>query len=133
MSEQLNLDPLKKALQQLEAGLKEVKNTPADELRRDGVIQRFEYSMDLAWKSIQRYLKVIAQADEATIRTKKDLFREAARLKLIASAEDWIAHYEARNETTHVYNMATAVAVFERASLFLPDAKALVESLNNAT
>ncbi len=130
---EFNVGPLEKALKQLEAGLDKMKIDPSDELRRDGVIQRFEYSMDLAWKLIQRYLKVEAQVDEASIRTKKDLFREAARLKLIASAESWIGHYEARNEASHVYNLETAIAVFERAYMFLLDAKELLESLRHAT
>jgi nucleotidyltransferase substrate binding protein (TIGR01987 family) len=130
--EELNLEPLENALRQLEEGLKKAQLDLTDELHRDGVIQRFEYSMDLAWKNIQRYLKVIAQIDEAAIRTKKDLFREAARLKLIADAEAWIQHYEARNETSHGYDQKIAIVVFERAAIFLPDAKALLESLRNA-
>jgi len=108
-----------------------MKLDPNDELRRDGVIQRFEYSMDLSWKLIQRYLKIYTEIDEASLRTKKDLFREAARLKLITNAEAWIGHYEARNETSHVYNLETAKAVFERAAMFLPDAKELLESLHH--
>jgi nucleotidyltransferase substrate binding protein (TIGR01987 family) len=129
----LNLSPFEKALKQVEAGLDHMKTNPLDELSRDGVIQRFEYSMDLAWKLLQRYLKVVAQVDEATIRTKKDLFREAARLKLVANAEAWIGHYEARNDASHTYNPETAKLVFERAGMFLPDAKELLESLRRAT
>ena len=128
--EELNLDPLENALRQLEIGLKETQAN-LTELNRDGVIQRFEYCMDLSWKSIQRYLKVIAQIDEAKIRTKKDLFREAARLKFIQDAERWIEHYDARNDTSHGYDQRTAIMIFERVSMFLPDAKALLESLRN--
>lgn len=130
--DKLNLDALAKALKQLEEGLAEAKNNPGDDLRRDGVIQRFEYSMDLCWKLIQRYIKVNAIVNEADIRTKKDLFREAARLKLIGSAEDWIGHYETRNETSHVYNKESASAVFERAIMFLPHAQDLLNSLRHA-
>jgi nucleotidyltransferase substrate binding protein (TIGR01987 family) len=130
--ENLNFDPLAKALTQLEHGLAEAQHNPGDDLRRDWVIQRFEYSMDLCWKLLQRYFKINAIVDKSDIRTKKDLFREAARLKLIASAEDWIGHYEARNETSHVYNRDSAIAVFERAAMFLPHAQALLDSLRHA-
>jgi nucleotidyltransferase substrate binding protein (TIGR01987 family) len=130
--EELNLKPLENALNQLAAGLKQANQDLDNDLYRDGVIQRFEYCMDLSWKAIQRYLKVIAQIDEATIRTKKDLFREAARLRLIVDAGAWIEHYEARNETSHVYDRKIAMMVFERAVVFLPDAQALLESLRNA-
>lgn len=129
----LNVAPLEKALAQLESGMAIMDTAPDDELRRDGVIQRFEYSVDLSWKLIQRYLKVIADIDEASIRTKKDLFREAARLKLIRNAESWFGHLEARNEASHVYNPEIAKAVFERATKFLPDARELLEALRNAS
>jgi nucleotidyltransferase substrate binding protein (TIGR01987 family) len=129
---QLNLSSLENALKQLEQGFEEARLNPNSEIIRDGVMQRFEYSMDLCWKMIQRYLRVIAQIDDANIRTKKDLFREAARLKLITDAEAWIGHYEARNETSHAYNKEAAELVFKRAVMFFPDAKLLLGSLRHA-
>ena len=99
----LNLEPLEKAIDQLKSGITQCTTDPHNELLRDGGIQRFEYTMDLSWKLLQRYLKHIAQIDESAIRTKNDLFREAARLRIISSAEVWIGHYEARNETPHTY------------------------------
>lgn len=82
MSE-LNLDALAKALKQLDDGLEQAELDPGNALLRDGVIQRFEYSMDLSWKMLQRYLKTIAQLEESRIQSKKDIFREAARSKLL--------------------------------------------------
>jgi nucleotidyltransferase substrate binding protein (TIGR01987 family) len=127
----LNLEPLEKAIEQLKSGIKQSNADPHNELLRDGVIQRFEYTMDLSWKLLQRYLKHIAQIDESAIRTKNDLFREAARLRIIPSAEAWIGHYEARNETSHTYDSETAQRVFERAKLFLLDATSLLETLKH--
>ena len=129
----LNLEPLEKAIEQLRSGIKQSLADPDNELLRDGVIQRFEYTMDLSWKMIQRYLKHIAQVEESAIRTKKDLFREAGRLQIIMDPEAWLEHYEARNETSHTYDSQTAEAVFIRAELFLPDAISLLETLRHAT
>ena len=131
--EELNLTALENALKQLQEGLDRAKSDPNDELWRDGVIQRFEYSMDLCWKLIQRYLTVIAQVSDSSIRTKKDLFREAAKRDLISNIEAWFKHYEARNETSHTYDKEIAKKVFNRAAVFLPDAKILLESLRDAT
>jgi hypothetical protein len=36
--------------------------------------------MDLCWKLIQRYFKINGILDEASIRTQKDLFREAGKM-----------------------------------------------------
>ena len=130
---ELNLDPLEKAIEQLKSGLDQSHENPDNELLRDGVIQRFEYTMDLSWKMIQRYLKHIAQVEESAIRTKKDLFREAGKLGLISNVEAWFGYYEARNETSHTYDPQIAESVFEQAELFLPDAISLLEALKHAT
>jgi nucleotidyltransferase substrate binding protein (TIGR01987 family) len=128
-----NIEPLERAIAQLERGLQQYDAMPNDDLARDGVIQRFEYTIDLCWKLLQRYLKDIAQIDDAVIRTKKDLFREGARLRLLPDAATWIAHYEARNETSHTYNADVAARVFARARLSAKDARDLMEALRDAT
>ena len=129
----LNLEPLEKAIEQLRSGIKQSQADPDNELLRDGVIQRFEYTMDLSWKMIQRYLKHIAQVEESAIRTKKDLFREAGRLRLITNVEAWFGYYEARNETSHTYDPPIAESVFKQAEMFLPDATRLLEALKHAS
>ena len=129
----LNLEPLEKAIEQLKMGIKQSQAESDNALLRDGVIQRFEYTMDLSWKMIQRYLKHIAQVDESAIRTKKDLFREAARIRIITNVEAWFGYYEARNETSRIDDPRIAQSVFEQAELFLPDAINLLEALRHAT
>ncbi len=130
---ELILDPLEKALGQLESGILESKAEPDNDLLRDGVIQRFEYTMDLCWKLIQRFLKHIAQVEDSLIRSKKDLFREGARLGLLENVEAWFGYYEARNITSHTYDEQTARAVYIQAERFLPDAKRLLAALKDAT
>ena len=129
---ELNLEPLEKAISQLKSGIEQSRTVSDNDLLRDGVIQRFEYTMDLSWKMIQRYLKHIVQVDESVLRTKKDLFREAARLRLITNVEAWFGYYESRNETSHIYNSQIAESVFAQAELFLPDAIRLLEELKHA-
>ncbi len=128
----LDLYALHAAINQLEQGLSLADAQPENELMRDGVIQRFEYTMDLCWKIMQRYFKLL-QIDASIIRSKNDLFREAARLKIIASAEAWMMHYAARNETSHDYNTEKARQVYAQVKHFLPDAKKLLETLQNVS
>jgi len=127
----LNFDALEAAIAQLEKGLDEAAQHPNNELMRDGVIQRFEYTMDLSWKMMQRYLKLI-QIDDSVIRSKNDIFREAARVRIITSAESWIGYYAARNETAHDYNTQKAQLVYQQAQLFLSDVKTLYRTLQDA-
>jgi hypothetical protein len=91
---ELILDPLEKALVQLESGILESRTEPDNALLRDGVIQRFEYTMALCRKLIQRFLRHIAQVEDSAIRTRKDLFREGARLGLLENVEAWFGYYE---------------------------------------
>ena len=121
-----SIDALKKAVNQFEKGIIKAEAFPDDDLMRDGAIQRFEYTMELSWKLIQRYLKDVVMISPSAIETKHDLFREAAKLNLIFDVEKWIAYYKARNSTSHDYDEEKAKAMFQTAAHFLEDAKKLV-------
>lgn len=123
------IDALKKAISQFEQGVMRSLDNPQDELIRDGVIQRFEYTMDLTWKLLNRFLKNYIGIDENSIRTKKDIFREAAKQNLIFNAENWFTYYEARNQTSHDYDSEKACAIYETSKLFLVDVKKLIDRL----
>lgn len=121
---------LEQAVKALEVGLDEHRDYPYLLTVRDGVIQRFEVAMDLAWKLMQRTLKEVYGVDSATIRAKSDIFREAEKNGLIADAEVWINHYEARNQTSHIYDAKQAEGVFEEVPRFLPDVRDFLKRLS---
>lgn len=124
----IDVTPFEKAINALERGILRSSSAPGDEELRDAVIQRFEFTMDLAWKLLQRYLKNAGISDYE-IRTKRDLFREAARIGLIEDPEKWFAYYEARNATSHTYNQEIAEQVHQTALRFFPAAQSLLQSL----
>jgi nucleotidyltransferase substrate binding protein (TIGR01987 family) len=128
----LNFDSLTNALARLEEGFVDAANYPNLLTVRDGVIQRFEIAMDLSWKLMQRTLKEIYQLDDGLLLSKKDIFRQAAKYRLLDDTEAWLGHYEARNRTSHIYDNAEASRTFERASAFLADAKITLERLRRA-
>jgi nucleotidyltransferase substrate binding protein (TIGR01987 family) len=113
---------LEQANEALKQGLIEHHEYPHLLSVRDGCIQRFEVAIDLSWKLMQRVLKEVFGLQQTDIRTKEDLFRESEKNGLIADAEEWIEHYEARNLTSHTYNADTANEVFE----LVPDLPVLV-------
>lgn len=128
----LSVDALEKALARLEEGFGEALRYPHLLTVRDGCIQRFEIAMDLSWKLMQRALKDLYQVDEASILSKKDIFRQAARYRLLEDTEAWFGHYEVRNKTSHLYDSEEAARAFERAQTFLIDAKLTLERLRHA-
>jgi nucleotidyltransferase substrate binding protein (TIGR01987 family) len=124
----VNLNALKKAV----VSLKEAANEPMihdkkiGEFIRDSVIQRFEYTYELSWKSLQRYLK---QAYNFQADSLRQLYREAGRIGLIDNVESWFAYQEARNLTSHTYNEITAEETYKVALQFAYDAEKLLHKL----
>jgi len=130
MSDELSFDALEKAIAVLEEGLLEHAQYPQLLTVRDGVIQRFEVAVDVSQKLMKRVLLDIFRIDAA--RVQKNTTREAASMGLIADAEAWIGHINARNETSHTYDSAKANQVFQTIPGFLPDARDLLARLKNA-
>jgi nucleotidyltransferase substrate binding protein (TIGR01987 family) len=128
----LSVEALQLAVAAVEQGLREHEQYPALLSIRDGVIQRFEIAMDLSWKLMHRALKEIYGVAEERVRTKKDIFREASSYGLVADAEAWLDHYDARNQTAHIYDADIAQQVFAHIPSFLPDARDLIGRLKDA-
>ncbi len=133
----LDLSSLKQALTSLKTAVSVVESAQEnDEFSTDmidtikaGVIQNFEFSYELCWKFIQRWIRINKTPEEANPHTRKDLFRLAARYGLIDSPVKWFEYGEARNITAHTYNKEKADIVFEAALRFLDDARYLFNQL----
>lgn len=95
----------KNALVLLEEGL-EIE-TPS-KLEREGIIQRFEYTFDLAWKTLKDFLEYQGYQG---ITGSRDTFREAFKQGIITDGEVWMQMIEIRNLTSHVYDEETAAEI----------------------
>lgn len=116
--------PLERALLSLQEAQAQ---PPRNELERDGVIQRFEYTFELCWKSIRRYLIFLGRADVSG--SPRPLFRDALEEHLIPDIDPWFTYLEARNATVHIYNRDQAEKVFKAIEGFSADAEALLHAL----
>jgi nucleotidyltransferase substrate binding protein (TIGR01987 family) len=81
------------------------------ELEQEGVIQRFEYTQELAWSVLKDYLEY---QGTPSIVGSRDAVREAFRANLIDRGDVWMEMIQSRNDTSHTYNEQTADAVFLR-------------------
>jgi nucleotidyltransferase substrate binding protein (TIGR01987 family) len=134
----LDLSSLHKAIDSLERTLKvaenkslvaELDNDVKDAIRA-GVIQNFEFTYELCWKFMRRWLKENADIEEAEHpRTRKELFRLAARFGLIKQPLAWFSYGDARNLTSHTYDENKAESVYEAAVGFVEDARYLLDKL----
>lgn len=119
------LSPLNKALASLQAALAQPKN----EFVRDAVIQRFEYTYELAWKMLKRHLDESEGAAAIDPLSRKDLFRLGGERGIVENVEAWLVYHRARNETSHTYDEGKAEQVYDVARQFAGDAEKLLREL----
>ncbi|MCC6158190.1 MAG: nucleotidyltransferase substrate binding protein [Deltaproteobacteria bacterium] len=96
---------------------------------KSGVIQHFEFTYELCWKFIKRWLETNIAHAVADGVTRRELFRMAAENRLIDDVERWMRHHDARNRTSHTYDPNTAENVWLAARDFAGDARGLLAAL----
>jgi len=88
-------------------------------LEKEGVIQRFEYTHELAWNTLKDFLSY--QGVSSIMLGSRDATREAFAAGLIRKGEKWMEMIKSRNLTSHTYNEDTANEIFAKIiSDFLP-------------
>ncbi len=102
-------------------------NQAQQETIRAGVIQNFEFTYELCWKFIQRWIRANVSQEDASSVTRKDLFRIAAQRGLIQEPQKWFDYSESRNMTSHTYDREQAESVFEAATKFIEEAESLLK------
>ncbi len=92
--------------------LKEVVDQEEDEqgILVDAAIQRFEFCIELFWKTIKRLL----QYEGVISSTPKEVLKHAFQQHWFDDEMIWIGMLEDRNKTSHIYEEATALAIFKR-------------------
>ncbi len=100
----------KKALQQLQSAVELRHQRTLSNLEKQGVIQAFEFTHELAWNVLKDYLQ---DQGNQNIKGSKDATREAFKVELIADGEPWMAMIQSRNISSHTYNEHIAEALVE--------------------
>ena len=88
----LRFESYSKALLRLKEAVEQTRQHPLSDLEKDGIIQRYEFTHELAWKVM------------------KDCSRDASRLafqmSLITDIDGWLEMIRYRNLTSHIYEKA---------------------------
>jgi nucleotidyltransferase substrate binding protein (TIGR01987 family) len=82
-----------------------------DEMIKEGLIQRFEYTHELAWKVMKDFAEYQGTTN---ISGSRDAIREALQMNLIQSGEVWMDMMLSRNKSSHTYNEATANEIYSK-------------------
>ena len=74
------------------------------------MIQRFEYTFELAWKTLKDYLIYGGVGFDQI--TPRSVIKEAFAAKIIRDGQTWINMLEQRNLMSHTYDRRTFETVF---------------------
>lgn len=119
------LADLKNALVRLQGAL----NLPAEnDVIKAGCIQYFEFSFELAWKTIKRIAEEEGLAD---CNSPKSALRAAFSNGWIEMEEVWLDMLSARNKMSHTYSAEDAIGIFEKLPAYADALQALVENSTN--
>lgn len=94
--------------------LNEVMTVAEDDIARDALIQRFEFTYELAWKAMFYWLRDMGESVPEVVRP---VLQAAFKAGLVTDAGVWERIKDFRDETSHTYNKdkAVEVAAFVRA------------------
>lgn len=134
----LDLSALQRALTSFDAVVTETRNKAfmdtLSDIQRNafiaGAIQNFEFSYELCWKFMKRWLEQNLGSSYVDGVSRRELFRLAHESRLIESVDDWMLYHRARNRTSHVYDQKVADEVYGIAVQFLPAAQHLLQNLD---
>ena len=128
---ELDLTPFNNALKKLIEGLERYELDTSDDQVRDGLIQRFEFTYELAHKMMRRYLaESSANIESINELSFQGLIRTASDKKLIKGDwSDWSTYREMRGKTSHTYDESIAILVVEGIPAFIEEASHLQKVL----
>ena len=120
------LENLIKNLKKANQRLKESVSLKPTRINKDASIQRFEFTFELSWKTIQFYIK-----DQGLdCKSPKSCMREGARLEIIENLKNWFEYLKARNFIAHTYNEKLADKVYREAKKFPREVNNLLRKLS---
>ncbi|PCI97913.1 MAG: nucleotidyltransferase [Flavobacteriales bacterium] len=101
-----------KALNQL---TKFIEKGELNELEEQGLIQSFEYTHEIAWKTLKDFLK---DKGEENLYGSKDTTRLAFKEGLLKNGEVWMDMIKSRNLTSHTYNEEVSTLIVNQIKQF---------------
>ena len=118
----------KKAFEQLQKAFLLSTQRELSDLEKSGVIQTFEYTFELAWKTLKNFLEHKGNFD---ILGSRDAIKLALQYNIIYGNE-WLEMIKARNLTSHIYSEEEVEEILEAIlHRYYPKLLELKEKLEN--
>ena len=104
----------KERFEDFEKALKKLKQAfleEANELVIDGTLQRYEFTFELAWKTIKDYLEY--NGIVSNIASPRNIIQQAYQSKIIKNGDIWIQMMLDRNSLSHLYDEQKSKEIYE--------------------
>ena len=127
----IDITNLKSALETLKdsmAKLEENRHCDFADMLEDSCIKRFEYTLEIARKTMKRILKKIYGKSEEEL-TVNNIFRFMQGYNFVPNWENWRNYYEKRNQTAHEYNLEKSRKLLEIVPNFIKDTEIFVKNI----
>lgn len=92
--------------------LKEALREKESEIVIDGALHRFEFTFELAWKSLKDYLEYMGLTEKTG--SPREIIQQAFKQGIIEDGEAWINMMLSRNTLSHMYEEKTSRDIFYR-------------------
>ncbi len=99
------------ALAQLSAASQLATQRPLTDLEKQGLIQAFEFTHELAWNVMKDYFDF---QGGNLITGSRDATREAFHKGLLVDGDTWMEMIKSRNQTSYTYNKKTAEEIVDK-------------------
>jgi nucleotidyltransferase substrate binding protein (TIGR01987 family) len=109
-------DNFKRAFARLQEAAEIADRRDLSDLERQGLIQAFEFTHELAWNTLKDFLT--SRGTTQKIYGSKDATRMAFAAELIENGETWMQMIGHRNESSHTYNDEVAGRIMEAVCSF---------------
>lgn len=119
-------EDFEKATNRLKEALREEKT----DLAVDGVLHRYEFTFELAWKTMKDYLEY--QGITSKIGSPREIIKEAFAAGIIENGETWIDMMLSRNTLSHLYDEETSREIYDKIKeKYIYEFVKLIEKLEN--
>lgn len=125
---QIKINNFQNALDRLKEAACELDKNKSNSIIRDGLIQRFEFTYELSWKTARQYMEDMGIFEKTSPRA---VIKEAYIQNLIEDEESWLLMISDRNLTSHVYSEKMAEEISSRImNIYIDQFDILINSLN---
>ena len=92
--------------------LKEALREEESEIVIDGALHRFEFTFELAWKSLKDYLEYMGLTEKTG--SPREIIQQAFKQGILEDGESWINMMLSRNTLSHLYDEKASRDVFNK-------------------